>query len=174
MCKNNKNANQQNGFTLVEVVISMLIFAIISLISYHALQTYSTQQTLALEHLQKINALQKASLFIKRDTNQVFNQAITLQGNVLALDTLQNDKVLKVRYLFKDNSLIREELMDADNVVTLRLIKELKNPKLRLLNAKNKWLSKYAKPDSGHIKALEFIFEHDYWGKVKQLVMIGE
>lgn len=179
--------NTQAGFTLVEVMISMLIFAIISTIAYNALQTYGTQQKLGIEHLQKINALQKTSLFIQRDINQVFRQQISLQKNILTLSTLQNEKVLKIRYLVDQNNLAREDIThlklnekgeikseDKEKIQRLILINNIRKFKLRVLDSKNKWLDKYEKIPTKHIKAIEVSFEHDYWGKIKQWVVIGE
>lgn len=178
MFNNNQKINQQNGFTLIELIISMLIFAIISLISYNALKTYTTNQKLSFEHFDKINALQKTSLFVKRDINQLFNQTITLNNDGLAFKSLQNDTIIDVRYLVKDDNLLREEVL-GDDIIKLTLIKNIKKPKFRLLNSKDKWLDKYdiktqKKPKKQHIKAVELSFEHNYWGKIKQQVMIGE
>lgn len=174
MCKNNQKLAKQQGFTLVELIISMLIFAIISLIAYNALQTYSTNQRVAFEHFRKISVLQKTILFVKRDVNQVFNQDISLKNNVLTLLSLQNDKILNIRYLLKDSNLIREYATDVDNITGLMLLENVKKFKLRLLNDQGKWLSEYKTLSTVQIKALELSFENDYWGKVKQLVMIGE
>lgn len=168
MCKNNR----QNGFTLIEVMISMLIFAVISLISYNAMQTYATHQKLSFGHFEKINALQKMNIFIKRDMNQIFNQTIALKSNILAFESLQNDNILKIRYLAKDDNLVREEVMD-DEITALILIKNIKKFKIRLLNGKDKWLVKYDKKNQ-YIKAMSLNFESDYWGKIKQLAVVGE
>ncbi len=174
MCSNNQSASQQSGFTLIELIVSMLIFSIISLIAYNALQTYSTSQRLSFGHFEKISILQITNLLIKRDVNQIFNQDIALQDNILTLNSLQNDTVLRVRYLLTEGNLAREDITDIDNVVRLDLIPDIEKFTLRLLNDKNKWTSAYNKSSAVQIKALEVNFEHEYWGKVKQLVMIGE
>ncbi len=172
MCEN----NHQRGFTLIEIVISMLIFAIISLIAYNALQTYSTYQKLGFEHFEKINALQNTSLFMKRDINQVFNQEIELHNNVLTIQSLQNDEILHIRYRLEDNNLVREDGTDSDNLVVSTLVKNIDKFSLKVLpnNTKGKWTKKYNKQKNIYIKAVEMVFENDYWGEITQWVMVGE
>lgn len=169
MCKN----NSQTGFTLIEVMISMVIFAVISLISYNAIQTYGTHQKLSFEHFEKINALQKMTIFVKRDMNHVANQNITLKTNVLTFESLHNDTVVTVRYFLEDENLVRKEVIEDEDIVRLTLVKNIKKFKIRLLNSDNKWLLKYDKRDQ-HIIVMELSFESDYWGEIKQLVRIDD
>ena len=170
MCSNNR----QTGFTLIEVVIAMLVFSVISLISFQALQTYSTQQRLAFEHFDKIDNLQKTILFIKRDINQLFNQEIELKKNVLTLSSLQNDEVLKIRYRLEDAALIREDLTNASGVVKRRLLDNMDKLKFRLRNDKNAWLVSHAPGGTQRIELLELSFENDDWGKIIQLVNVDD
>ena len=173
MCDHKQQQKQQSGFTLIELIISMLIFAIISLISYNALQAYSTNQQLIFGHMQKINNLQKTILFVKRDINQIINHGIALQANVLTLTSLQNDKVVKIRYQLENENLTRQDLSDDDNPISLTLLENIDKFEFRLLNTKNEWLSK-RNDDKDIIKSIELSFENDYWGKVEQQVMLGD
>jgi len=164
--------NKQAGFTLIEVVISMLIFAIISTISYSALQAYVAHQRIASQHLNRIAELQTMHLFIKRDINQTYQQYINLNNKVLLLDSLQNDEVLTLRYSLQDENLIREDITDINNIATLVLAKNIDKFSLRLLNDKNKWLTKY-NANTTDIQTVELSFVSEYWGEIKQLILLS-
>lgn len=167
----NKLKTRQSGFTLIELIISMLIFSIISLIAYNALQAYTANQKLSFEHFEKISDLQKTGLFLKRDMNQLFKQNIRLEDSKLSIESLQNDKILDIEYSIENDNLVRKEVVNEFNISTLILLKNVMKFEFRLLNEKDKWLKKTDKK-SGKIRALEVTFEHKYWGDIKQLVMI--
>ncbi len=162
---------KHSGFTLIEVVISMLIFAIISLISYNALQAYSTHQKLSFEHLQKISNFEKTALFIKRDIDQLYKQQIDLSNQILSFDSLQNDKILSLSYAFTDNTLIRTHKTEDDDF-ELVLLNDITKLHFRLLDDKNNRHDSSKASNNRTIRALELSFENDYWGKVKQLLLI--
>ena len=157
----------------------MVIFSIISLISYQALQTYTIHQKLSFKHFQNIQNLQKTVLFIKRDASQLFEQNIRLKNSVLQLESLQNDVLIKLRYRLDDGVLLREDISDEDNPIVLNLLDRIDKMTIRLLPARgglDDWLTNYdsAIAQRAYITTLELKLEHKDWGKIKQWVVIGE
>ena len=154
----------------------MVIFSIISLISYQALQAYTVQQKFSLKHFQNIQSLQKTMLFVKRDVSQLFEQNISLSKSVLQLESSQNDTLIKLRYQLNGKTLLREDISDEDNIIALTLLNDIEKMTIRVLTQDNKWLKSYygTKNQKNYIKTLELNIEHKDWGKIKQWVAIGE
>lgn len=60
----------QLGFTLVELLVSIIIFVILSAIAYGGLTSILRSREYAEEHLNRLQALQTALLYLKRDIEQ--------------------------------------------------------------------------------------------------------
>lgn len=61
----------QLGFTLIEVLVSIIIFVILSAIAYGGLTSILRSREYAEEHLNRLQALQMAFLYLKRDIEQI-------------------------------------------------------------------------------------------------------
>ncbi|TVT83247.1 type II secretion system protein GspJ [Pseudomonas sp. H3(2019)] len=77
--------NKQNGFTLLELVIAMAIFALISLASWRLFDGVVRAERSSSSHERDMRALQRAVAVIERDALQVTAQPMVLQQNVLQL-----------------------------------------------------------------------------------------
>ena len=123
----------EKGFTLIEVLVSIVILSIIAVVSTNFLQSSIEAREEGANKLQKIKELNIASSIVRRDMRQILNVPIrdyfgnNLKGNFIAdqtansiiFTTLVNSsfsttKVRRVEYLFKDNTFIRKQYY-ADN-----------------------------------------------------------
>lgn len=78
----NKN-NKMLGFTLLEVLIAIFIFTIVSIIMVSGLRTVLNSQSITEKQSDKLANLQLALLLMSRDIEQAINRPITsAKGNV--------------------------------------------------------------------------------------------
>lgn len=59
------------GFTLIEVLVSMVIFVILSAIAYGGLSSVLRSREFSEEHLNRLQALQTTFLYLKKDMEQI-------------------------------------------------------------------------------------------------------
>lgn len=70
---------RQQGFTLLELLVSLSIFALIGAMAYGGLQQVLEQQQATEEHSQQLADLQKSYRIMQRDLEQVINRGIRNQ-----------------------------------------------------------------------------------------------
>lgn len=78
---------RQSGFTLLEILVAMAIFALIGLGSYSVLTTVLDSDEISKTRTQKLQAMQRAMIFIERDITQAMPRAVRVNGE-------QNDVVM--------------------------------------------------------------------------------
>ena len=78
LCLSCKESNK--GFTLLEVLIAIAIFSIISLSSFTIFDSVLTADETSKRHSERHNELQRAFLIIERDITQIARRTIRLNG----------------------------------------------------------------------------------------------
>ncbi len=68
---------KNNGFTLIEIIIALFIFSIVSVIVVSALHNVLSTQSATQKKAERLAQLQIALLLISRDLEQVINRPIT-------------------------------------------------------------------------------------------------
>ncbi len=125
--------NNKKGFTLIEVLVSIVILSIIAIVSTNFLQSSITAREDGASKLQNIKELNIASSIVRRDMRQILNVPIrdyfgnNLKGNFIAdpvsnsivFTTIVNSsfltsRVRRVEYLYQDEDFIRRQYF-ADN-----------------------------------------------------------
>ena len=125
--------NNSKGFTLIEVLVSIVILSIIAVVSTNFLQSSVEARDESSKKLQNIKELNIASSILRRDIRQIINVPMrdyfgnNLKGNFIAdtasdslvFTTLVNasystSKIRRVEYLYQNNALIRKQYY-ADN-----------------------------------------------------------
>ena len=125
--------NNKKGFTLIEVLVSIVILSIIAIVSTNFLQSSISAREEGAKKLQNIKELNIASSIVRRDMRQILNVPIrdyfgnNLKGNFIAdaisnsivFTTLVNSsfstsRVRRVEYLYQDKKFIRRQYF-ADN-----------------------------------------------------------
>lgn len=121
------------GFTLIEIIISLIILSLILLISSNILASALNYQSSTNLKLKNINELNLASTILRRDLRQAVNipsrdffgnfEAGTFNGNYtnksISFNTFINDisintsSVKKVLYYFNDNNLYRRQYFSS-------------------------------------------------------------
>ena len=125
--------NNKKGFTLIEVLVSIVILSIIAIVSTNFLQSSISAREEGAKKLQNIKELNIASSILRRDMRQILNVPLrdyfvnNLKGNFIAdaisnsivFTTLVNSsfstsRVRRVEYLYQDKKFIRRQYF-ADN-----------------------------------------------------------
>jgi prepilin-type N-terminal cleavage/methylation domain-containing protein len=165
---------KQQGFTLIELLITMAIFSVIAVISYYALGNSFKNEPIQTKHSESLFALQKTLNYFERDIAQISNQNITLNNSYLSFTSLQNEQLLKLKYVFNSGHLQRLDITKEELQPAIILLNDLNKISIRALTDKNIWTINWVKKDKAYLKAIEIKFTHPYWGNITKLVMIDE
>lgn len=159
------------GFTLLELLIVMAIFALMSVMAYGGLNSVLKTRTRVEQSLDRTAALQKAFQKLRNDFQEVrirpardaFGQIqpalLGLQGPVVEFTRagwrnplLQPRPVLeRVRYRLEDEALVRESFRVLDQAqdsqpVKLKLMENVESLQLRYLDANREWREAWPPP----------------------------
>ncbi|MDH5764671.1 MAG: type II secretion system minor pseudopilin GspJ [Gammaproteobacteria bacterium] len=156
----------QYGFTLIEVLIAMAIFAILSLLAYGGLNQAIISKERTAASLARLQELQITMTKIQRDFSQITSRTMrdemgtqhpgltAQQGNEFLIQLTRNGwrnpakttrgHLQRVAYRMDEDKLLRihwpfvDRAVDDQGVET-QLISNLKDVKLRFLNDQNEW-----------------------------------
>lgn len=124
------------GFTLIEILIAVFIFAIIAVIATSILFSVFNAQEITKSRMREINAIQISTILLKRDLSQIVNRPVraansniipaivaqtnylefTRSGNPNPFGMLQQSNLQRVVYQIKNGELIRETWPRLDRV----------------------------------------------------------
>lgn len=82
---------QQKGFTLLEVIVAISIFAIISLTSFSLLDTIVKSEEKSAQRVNGINEIQRAFILIERDFLQISRRSARIDGEDPTTDFIITD-----------------------------------------------------------------------------------
>jgi len=157
--------DHQCGFTLIEVIIAIAIFAIVATLSYTGLQSVINSKSKTEASLDRLKQLQLSILTMSTDMQQLAdrNGKDALGGKLRKLTTHNDDTIVsftrggwrnpahrarstlqRVAYYIEENSLYRRywyhvDRADEEQYVDRELINNIDELSLRFLSAKNEW-----------------------------------
>jgi len=169
------NSPQTNkGFTLIEVIIAMSIFAIVSILAYSGLHSVISSKTHTEGSLDRLQELQMSMLTLAGDMQHLSarNGHDALGGTLLKLTTQDSDYIVsftrngwrnpaeqarstlqRVAYRLDEDKLIRMywthvDRADDELVVERTLMTNIESLELRFLNDKNEWKTDWPSADN--------------------------
>ena len=80
-----------NGFTLLEVLLAVAIFAMISLASFSIFDGVLKSDETSRQHTKRLNDVQRAWLLIERDFLQLARRSMRIDGEAPQLDFIHSD-----------------------------------------------------------------------------------
>lgn len=165
----------QAGFTLLELLIALTIFALISVMSYTGLNSVMAQRAQTSERADQLKRVQVAFNLIERDLAQLVDRSVRneygdaadalLSGGAVGVDgveftrlgyanpaALPRSDIQRVRYLLEDGELTRETWWVLDRApdsepVRHKVLDHVRDFKLRFLDQRNEWRETW--PPSG-------------------------
>ncbi len=169
-----KTSHHQSGFTLLEVIIAMSIFAIISIMAYSGLHSVINSKEHTEKALERLQALQLTMLTLTGDFQQLSSRTghDALRGKLLNLTTLDSDYITaftrsgwrnpakqarstlqRVAYKMDEDKLIRiywthVDRANDDQFVERVLIDNIESIDIRYLDDKNRWQSDWPSAES--------------------------
>ena len=168
--------SRQRGFTLLEILVAMTIFSIVSYMSYSGLDAVIRQHEIASESAARLRNLQYAMRRLVQDFSQIQPRGIreeTGEGIRVALlaDTRTAEpmeltragwhnplahprsSLQRVAYWIEDDVLIRAQWPVLDRMlgeepVELELLEGVEEFRLQFLGANNEWVEQWPPPDN--------------------------
>ena len=186
----------EQGFTLLELLVAMMIFSLMSVMAYSALANIFKSDEVIIAQETKLKTLQRSMMFIERDMRQLTLRPkssgygnsspavdsgldsegiieFTRAGNSNPMG-LPRSSLQRVRYDIQDKKLIRMSWNLVDHIdaepVSMILLDDVESLSFKFLSdngMKENWNSATEIP-----KAVELTLEHKSWGKIVRLFSI--
>ena len=190
-----KHKNQ--GFTLLELLVAMVIFSLMSVMAYGALSNVLTGSEVIAKQEKELKKLQRTMMFLERDirqlvprprttgfgeTAQAFEYGFdaeglmefTRSGNSNPIGAVRSS-LQRIRYDLEEKVLIRKSWALVDHIdlqpSSMNLLNDIESFELRLLDENNEWQPNWKKAKEIP-KAIEITIEHERWGKIKRLIPV--
>lgn len=80
------------GFTLLEVIIAIALFSVISMASFAVFETVLNSENISAQRTKRINELQRGFLIIERDMLQIAKRSLRLNGEAPLKNFLYTDE----------------------------------------------------------------------------------
>ena len=165
---------QRKAFTLIELMVTIAIFALIASMSYYSLSASFNNGVAQESHSEELFQLQKTLNFLERDITQTSSQQIDLDQSGLQIVTLQNDQLLAIKYSVNSNQLFRKDITNPSEQRVLGLLDQISSANIKILDQQSRWQSEWNRGSMGPAKAIEIQLNHPYWGNLIKLVMLDE
>jgi len=189
------------GFTLLEILIAVFIFTIVSALIAMALHSVFTAENSTEKHATRLADLQMALLFITRDLEQAINRpvrnaadsqepAFVGQAHSLTLthggftnpdSLLQRSTLQRTHYFVSQNLLMREthpalDQTSADNAHYRSLLNTVMQCDFRYFDKDNRAYNSWPPPHqtvSALPHAVSISLALRQWGQVRQIYVVG-
>ena len=151
------------GFTIIEILISLVILSIIAIVSSNILKSSLDTEQETSQRLNSIKELNLASTIIRRDLRQVVNvnskdfygnnlygtfiskvnsQDLIFNSNIKSLSNAVSS-IKRIQYKIDDNNFIRKQYFssnpyDQDDFIKIELIKNIDNLRFSFFH-ENSW-----------------------------------
>ena len=196
---NNDTRIKQSGFTLIEMIVAIAIFAVVGVLAYGGLNRVLDSQ----EHLQesavRLKNLQMTFRYIERDMGQIINRSIRNQygdlQNALVGDedraisfthsgwrnpaNLIRSRLQRTSYELTDNTLTRYTWAQLDGAIAeeyfaTELLQDVESLSMRYLDQSNQWHTTWpplnSDPNQTNIpRALEVTIKVEPWDEIKRV-----
>ncbi len=189
----------ERGFTLLELLVSLALFAIVSVIAYSGLQGVMTADTAAREQARRLARLQTLYHFVARDLRQATDRPVrdvfgdrlpALDGREDALELtragrrnpagLPRSRLERIAYRLEDGRLYRLAWNVLDRAQDSQprrhvLLEPVDALALRYLDDEGRWRNDWTGPTASDPRtadlprAIEFVVTLDGWGRLRWL-----
>jgi general secretion pathway protein J len=188
-------AAKQSGITLLELLVVVTIFSIMSAAAYSSLQSSLKAEENFGRAMQEVEAVQMSLALLQRDIMQLSPRSIrdafgddeaplvlydgqelffTRGGNFSSL-RLDRTELTRVAWSWRDGQLIRShwrrlDSTQGDQPLRAALLSNVTRLQIRVLDQDNIWHLDWPIAASGQARALEITLELADWGEIRRLV----
>lgn len=192
-----KQKSHNQGFTLLELLVAMVIFSLMSVMAYGGLSNVITGNEVIANQEKQLKELQRTMMFLERDIRQLVPRPRSIGFNQFSrsfeygLDSdglieftragspnpigLKRSSLQRVRYDIDEKTLIRKTWALVDHFdlepTSMKLLNNIESFELRLLNKNNEWQENWTELKDIP-KAVEINIEHKNWGKITRLIPV--
>jgi len=166
MISRSQSLKKQNGFTLLELLVALGIFALLASMAYSGLNSVMMARQVTTQHAERLTQLQMAFLWLGRDVEQAVDRSIRdeygeVQHAMLGVETGRYQLELtrtgwrnpagrarshlqRVAYGLRDGALVRaywnvlDRAQDSQPLESV-MLDGVEKLELRFLDDKNKW-----------------------------------
>lgn len=201
---NRKNTIRQYGFTLIELLVATAVFAILGMLAYSGLNSVLEARTHVGNEAERLKDLQLCVSFMQRDIEQITNRPVrdrygdeqdALRVGAQPLISLTHagwrnpagltrSQLQRVAYDLRDGELLRGmwvklDGIDADNLVQTRLLDNVEELEIRVLDESEEWHTEWPPIDRSEREetalpvAVEIQLTIEPWGTIRRLITLA-
>ncbi len=192
--------SQASGFTLLELLISMVIFSTMSLMAYAGLNSVLTSNRVTQEQEEALKGLQRTMMFLEKDIRQLaarprhadYGESLaalqtvdleltavlefTRQGNPNPAEKMRSS-LQRVRYVLDKGKLQRWSWSIVDHLdakpIKMPLMTDVEKIGFRFLAINLQWQTDWVVANKAILpKAIEINIKHKQWGDIKRLISV--
>jgi len=191
----NGSQARRSGVTLLELLVVIAVFSIMSVAAYSSLQSSLKAEENFDASMEDLEAVQMCLTLFQRDIMQLSPRPIrdafgdnepaivllngqelffTRGGNLSSL-RLDQSELVRVGWSLRDEQLIRShwrrlDSTQGDRPLSAPLLGNVTRLQIRVLDQNNVWHSDWPLGASGGIRALEITLELADWGEIRRLL----
>ncbi len=197
------NCGLQHGFTLVELLMALLVFAVMSVLAYGGLRSVLDASASAGAHVDRLTSLQRTFTVLSRDIEQLADRAIRdeygdrqpplrVGENELLLELTRagwrnpagqtRSTLQRVGYRLDEGTLYRLYWLELDRALDSKaneaqLLDGVNEVTLRFLDQALAWHAEWPPlgSDGSRLTAVEVVLELEDWGELRRVFqVVGE
>lgn len=196
-----KNHKKITGFTLLEILIALFIFTVVSTLLVAALHNIIGTETRTASHAERMHQLQRAMLLFSRDVEQTVNRPVlnsdgrltpafvgnkngfqfTHSGFANPFGAAQQSNLQRTAYQFQGKDLVRQTWNVLDQAPNTKahervILDNVKNAYFEYLDHDLRFHDDWPLPSKKEEvlpRAIRIIFTLPDWGQVSQLYVIA-
>jgi len=191
-------APRQSGITLLELLVVVAVFSIMSAAAYSSLRSSLKAEENFDASMEELEAVQMSLAIFERDIMQLSPRAIrdafgdsqppvilldgqqlffTRGGNFSSLK-LDQTELTRVAWALQDEQLIRSswrrlDSTQGDRPLSAALLGNVTRLRIRVLDQDNRWHLDWPLAASGRVRAVEITLELADWGEIRRLLPVA-
>ncbi len=192
----------QSGFTLLELMVAITVFAFMSAAAYSGLHNSIKADENFRRSMKEVEAVQMTFVLLEKEIAQRVPRPIrdefgdeepalvleagreltfTRGGNFSALQ-MQQAELTRIRYglysrlegdIFARSYWKNLDRVQGDEPLTTTLLKDIQKLEIKILDNQNTWHDSWPAPDNTlKPRAVEVILEKEGWGEIRRLIQL--
>lgn len=143
-----KGRNKDAGLTLIEMLVSLAIFAVIGVAGLAVLNTIARTGERTDGRLERLAEVDRAFLVIRRDLAQITPANTMLDAGVLSFRRMADGAGIDVSFVLENTTLLRRIQMPAGPEVEQQILSGVASMEWKLLDGSKRWHNGWPPPSA--------------------------